>query len=229
MRLGLILFSAGMVAIVTSAQAAEFSIVSGDVHAQAMVTGTPPTTSTPPDVMLTPIVFGGNQTAIAKAAGPDGAVGSFNSNAGVQVNSATFSFAGHATGDGGVAGAPVGTGSGSIDLKFTLDAPTQVLFQGHDTNLTIQGSTTVGTLSSNGNTIAAITFDGTGNLDFTQLLNAGSYELQASDSVGPDGSVGKNLSENVTATIVPEPAAWLGIAGVWALTTLRRRSRANHV
>ena len=151
--------------------------------------------------------------------GPNGTVGSFSSSGGVSLSSESFSFAGHSDGSNGVAGGTVGTGSGSVDLIFTLDTPAQVQFQGSEpllSNLIFEGTAT---LSMNGSVVVPLTFNDLGQLDEAQNLAAGSYELQASGVA--DAGIGNsgNVSENITATIVPEPVtcSLIGLIPIAAL------------
>jgi hypothetical protein len=202
----------------------QFSIVSGDVHAQARLLGVPPTTDTPPDVALNPATPQGSVLAHVSEPVPGGAAGSFSSSAGVSLSSASFSFAGHGDGNGGALLRSVASGSGSIDLIFTLNAPADVHFQGTLGNGIISALefNSSASLSSNGSVITTFPFNN-GTLDFVQNLGTGSYELSAAGSVNA-GVNDAGGSENITATIVPEPVA-ASIAGGAALFACRRRFR----
>jgi hypothetical protein len=58
-----VIFVAAALLINFSTQAMQFSIVSGDVHAQASLSGVPPTTDTPPDIALSPATPQGSVVA----------------------------------------------------------------------------------------------------------------------------------------------------------------------
>jgi hypothetical protein len=219
-----VIFVAAVLLLNISANAVQFSIVSGDVHAQASLSGVPPTTDTPPDVALNPATPQGSVLAHLSEPVPGGAAGSFSSSAGVSLNSASFSFAGHGDGNGGALLRSVGSGSGSIDLIFNLNAPANVHFLGTLGNGIISppGFNSSASLSSNGSVITTFPFNN-GALDFMQNLGAGTYELSAFASVNA-GVNDAGGSETITATIVPEPMAVSIVAAV-ALCVCRRRFR----
>ena len=205
--------------ISTSTQAAQFSIVSGTLHAQASVTGVPPTTDTPADVILSAAQPQGSVLAHASGAGPLPPVGSFSTSGGVSLNSASFSFSAHATGDGGVVGSGVGEGAGSFSAFFMLDAATPVRFQGSQS--TVNPDFNAGaSLRKDGNIVSTLPFNVAGTMDFMLNLDPGTYELRATGSIN-GGLFTGNGSENITATIVPEPLAVSIVAG--AAPCVRRR------
>ena len=124
-------------------------------------------------------------------------------------------------------GRPIGTGSGSFDVIFSLDAPAEVHFHGSRTPVIAFDLVTSESLTSDGNVVAPLTFDGSGNLDFFQALNAGSYELSGAGSVDAGAGIGAGGTENLTATIVPEPVGGsiLLISMIPIGLRLRRKSR----
>jgi hypothetical protein len=231
MRCTLIVLAAAGLLFPIAAKAASFSIVSGTVHAQAALSGVPPTTDTPANVTLGPSLAQGTVSANVPSQVPPFDGGAFTSMAGVSLNSASFSISGHGKGNGGALLQSTGSGSGSIDLIFNLDAPAQVHFVGSNDDgfLRTAPFNVSATLSSGGNTISTFPFTAQDNnsasLDFVQVLPAGAYELTASGSIS--GSINPaNVSETITATIVPEPAGLL-IAAIAPLCVRRRGARAK--
>ena len=80
-------------------------------------------------------------------------------------------------------------------------------------------------LSSNGNVVSSLPFNSFGEMDFTQVLDAGTYDLKASGAINVAAGTGGNGGENVTATIVPEPLEVSVIALAAAHLCARRRRR----
>ena len=127
-----------VLALTASAQAASFSLVSGTIHAEASATaaeklGGSTVNDLPADITLGPANIGGTINALAKTSTGD-AIGSFSASGTFTTNNLDFSFGGYGQGHtpGGSPSA-YSSGTGSIDLLFTLDAPTKVQFQASGT------------------------------------------------------------------------------------------------
>jgi hypothetical protein len=224
MRYALIVSAAGIL-VSTSARAANFTIVSGDLHAEATHAGVvPPEHDTPSDVVLSPAVTSGSVSAQLPSGVPASSEADFSSSGGVTLNTASLSLNGHGKGDGGALLQGTGAGSGSVDLVFSLNAPAQVHFQGSNSlgSLDLGGFNASASLLSNGSVISTLPFTVQGphlsQLDLVESLAAGSYELTGSASVTASTNDASG-SESITATIVPEPSG----LSLLALAILARR------
>ena len=180
MRCALIASAAGIL-VAASVHAANFTIVSGDLHAQAALAGVVnPPHDMPADVLLGPALSSGSVSAQVPDGVPTISAADFTSSGGVTLNTASLSLNGHGKSNGGALLQGVGTGSGSVDLIFTLDAPAQVHFLGSNSlgSLGLGEFNATASLISNGSVISTLSFVVQGphlsQLDLFQNLAAGS-------------------------------------------------------
>jgi hypothetical protein len=97
-----------------------------------------------------------------------------------------------------------------------------VEFQGSQSTLAA-GFSSSASLRENGNIVSTLPFNvATGTMDFILNLDPGTYELRANAS-NSGGLLLSNGSENITATIVPEPVE-LGL--LMMLVAFHVKSRA---